>query len=112
MHELSIVIEVFRLVEEIAEEQGLKKINSVTVEIGELSGILEDYFRECWNVARLSSNLENTEVKIISVSAVARCKCGCEYNMTENNRICPKCKRTEYEITAGRDFVIKEIEAC
>ena len=53
MHELSVVLEIFELVEEIMTEQDLKKVSSVSVQAGELSGILPDYFKECWNAARI-----------------------------------------------------------
>lgn len=112
MHELGIVIELMKLVEEIQEEQSLKKVNSVTVEIGELSGVIPDYFKECWNVARLGSFLETTELKLNIIPAVALCSCGQEYEMTKNSRICPYCKKTDYTILHGKEFIIKEIEAC
>lgn len=112
MHELGIVLEIFDLVSEIMEEQELKKVSSVTIEVGELSGILPDFFKECWSAARLGSKFENTELIIDFVPARARCICGCEYEMQKNSRICPDCHKTEYEIIGGREFTVKQIEAC
>ena len=43
MHELSLVMGIFDLLDEISEEQKLKKINSVTLEAGELCGIIPEY---------------------------------------------------------------------
>ena len=48
MHELSIVTHVAKTLDEIAEENLLTRIGSVTVEIGEVSGIITDYFEDCW----------------------------------------------------------------
>lgn len=112
MHELSVVLEIFELVEEIMKEQNLKKVSSVTVEVGELSGILHDYFKECWSVARLGSVFEETELDLIFFPAMAKCSCGCEYEMTKNSRICPNCKKTDYKVIGGREFMVKQIEAC
>lgn len=112
MHELGIVLEIFELVEEIMEEQDLKKVSSVTIEVGELSGILPDFFKECWSAARLGSDVFNdTELIIEFKPAVARCSCGKEYELNKNSRICPNCKKTDYEIIDGREFMIKQIEA-
>lgn len=112
MHELGIVLEIFELVEEIMEEQKLKKVSSVTLEVGELSGILPDFFKECWSAARLGSDAFcDTELIIEFKPAIAKCRCGYEYELNKNSRICPKCKKTDYEITDGRDFIIKQIEA-
>ena len=112
MHELGVVLEIFDLIEEIMTEQDLKKVSAVTVELGELSGILPDYFKECWNAARLGGAFEKTELKIVNISAVARCTCGKEYEMTKNSRICPHCRKTDYEIIKGREFTVLSIEAC
>lgn len=111
MHELSVVLEIFNLVEEIMTEQKLKEVSSVTVEIGELSGILPDYFTECWKAARLGSTFEKTELNLEFVPAVAKCKCGTEYEMQKNSRICPACRKTDYEVIHGREFMIKQITA-
>lgn len=112
MHELGVVLEIFDLIEEIMAEQDLKKVSAVTVEVGELSGILPDYFKECWNAARLGGTFENTELKIINIPAVVRCTCGEEYEMTKNSRVCPNCDKTDYEIMGGREFTVLSIEAC
>ncbi len=110
MHELGVVLEIFDLIEQIMKEQNLKKVSCVTVEVGELSGILPDYFKECWNAARLSGIFDKTELELITIPAVARCTCTAEYEMTKNNRICPICHKTDYEIIKGREFNVLSIK--
>ena len=111
MHELGVVLKIFELIEEIMKEQELKEVSSVTVEVGELSGILPDYFKECWNVARLGGTFDKTELNLIFIPAAARCACGEEYEMTKNSRTCPRCKKTDYEVIRGREFNVLSIEA-
>ncbi len=111
MHELSVVIETFDLLEEIMKEQNLKKVTAVNIECGELSGILPDYFEECWNVARQEGVFNNTQLNLIRIPAVARCTCGTEYEMLKNSRICPKCSKSDYKVIRGREFNILSIEA-
>ncbi|MGN0522467.1 MAG: hydrogenase maturation nickel metallochaperone HypA [Eubacterium sp.] len=111
MHELGIVIEIFDLISEIAEEQKLKKIDSVTLEIGELSGIIPDYLSECWKVARADGMFSDTNLITEIIPAVAKCACGEEFEMIKNNRVCPKCGKSDYKIIAGKEFTIKQIEA-
>lgn len=112
MHELSVVIEIFDLIEEIMQEQDLKEVSSVTVEVGELSGILPDYFSECWKAAGIGGTFENTSMILEFIPAVAKCTCGEEYEMQKNNRICPRCGKTDYTVIHGREFMVKQIEAC
>lgn len=112
MHELGVIIGIFELIEEIMKEQQLKKVSSVTVEVGELSSIMPEYFKECWHVARIGGAFEKTQLILDFVPAMARCACGTEYEMQKNSRICPVCKGTDYEIIKGREFSVKQIEAC
>lgn len=112
MHELGVVLEIFELVEEIMKEQDLKTVSTITVEVGELSGILPDYLKECWNVAKIGGTFDKTELILEFIPAVAKCSCGFEYEMQKNNRICPNCRKTDYEVIGGREFMVKQIEAC
>lgn len=112
MHELGVVLEIFDLVEEIMKEQNLKKVSTITVEVGELSGILPDYFKECWQAAKIGGTFDKTELIVEFLPAVAKCKCGCEYEMQKNSRICPDCRQTDYTVIRGREFMVKQIEAC
>ena len=47
MHELGIVMHVAKVLDEAAEENHITKIGSVTLEIGEVSGIMLDCFEDC-----------------------------------------------------------------
>jgi hypothetical protein len=49
MHELGIVMHVAKTLDETAEEYHITKIGSVTLEVGEVSGIITDYFCDCWD---------------------------------------------------------------
>lgn len=111
MHELSVVLEIFELTDEISKEQNLTEIRSVSIEAGELCGIIPDYFRECWRAARIGSRYENTRLDLTVKPAIALCSCGREYEMTANGRVCPYCKRTDYTVKSGRQFLITQIEA-
>ena len=51
MHELSVVFHTLESVRRIAVENGVRKVNSVTVEIGEVSTVLPYLFEDCWNWA-------------------------------------------------------------
>ena len=48
MHELGIIVHVMRTVEEVAAENNLTEIRSVTCEIGEVSGVVPEYMTDCF----------------------------------------------------------------
>ena len=51
MHELGVVFHCIDQVNKIAAENNVKKINSVTVEIGEVSTVIPALFEDCWSWA-------------------------------------------------------------
>ena len=48
MHEMGIILHMANMLDETAKEQNLTKIGSVTLEVGEVSGIMTDLFVDCW----------------------------------------------------------------
>ena len=65
MHELGTVFYVIREVEQVVEENHLTKVASVTLEIGEVSGIIPYYLTDCWQWAiQKSQYLKEAELKI------------------------------------------------
>ena len=49
MHELGIVMHVAKTLDEVAAENKISDIASVTLQVGEVAGILNDYFLDCWD---------------------------------------------------------------
>ena len=65
MHELGIVFHIINEIEDVGKENELKTVSSVTVEIGEVSGVLHDYLEDCWKWACSKSELMNgAELKV------------------------------------------------
>ena len=61
MHELGTVFYVIQEVEKVVEENRLTQVASVTLEVGEVSGIIPYYLTDCWKWAvEKSQYLEHT----------------------------------------------------
>ena len=48
MHELGVVFHMVDLLEDAAREHGLSRIDKVTVSLGEVSGVVTDFFEDAW----------------------------------------------------------------
>jgi hydrogenase nickel incorporation protein HypA/HybF len=113
MHELGIVAEVVRVVEDIARKQQLTKVDTLVLQIGELSSVVPYYVEQCYPAAVYGTMLEDTHLKIEVLPGNARCKsCGKVFNLLKEHRVCPACGTAEWELLGGREFAIKEIVAC
>jgi hydrogenase nickel incorporation protein HypA/HybF len=114
MHELGIVFHIIDSLEEIGKENQLTQIANVTLEIGEVSGVIDSYLKDCWHWAADKHELvKGAELKIEQIPAVTYCEeCGKTYETVVHGRICPYCSSERTYLLRGNEFNIKEIEAC
>ena len=72
MHELGVVFHVIKTVEEAAKENRLTEIEAVTLQIGEVSGVVESYLRNCWKwaVEKRSEILKDSALVVEQIPAV------------------------------------------
>ncbi len=114
MHELGVVFHVIKTIENLAKENELTEIKSVTLEIGEVSTVIEDYLRKCWkwSVEKKSVLLKDTELLVEKIPAITYCEdCKEQYGTVEHGKICPHCGSQNTYLVQGNEFLIKEIEA-
>ena len=112
LHELGVVIEVVNTVEKIAVEQQLTNIDTIVLQIGELSSMIPKYIESCYPAAVDGTMMENTKLEIEVLPANALCKeCNKVFNIPENQGVCPKCNTRRWEMLSGKEFMIKEIKA-
>lgn len=111
MHELGVVFYVIKDVAKVAAENNVHHVNSVTLEIGEVSGILHEYLIDCWNWARKKEPcLLTAELKIETIPAVTFCQsCTSNYETVKYGKKCPNCGSDDTYLITGNQFMIKEI---
>lgn len=115
MHELSIVNYVVKEVEQVAAENALTRVHSVTLEFGEVSGIISSYLIRYWKWytdKAEHSLLKDSELKCLTLPAVTWCDgCRKEYPTVKYGKICPYCGSEKTWLLRGQEMNIKEIEA-
>ncbi len=113
MHELGTIHYVIDTVEKLAVENELTKIGSVTLEVGEVSGIIPRFLTDYWEYAKKKTTyLQEAELIIETIHAVTYCQnCGQTYPTVQYAKICPHCGSDNTFLVTGNEYVIKEIEA-
>ncbi len=115
MHELGVVFHVIKMVEEICEENNLTEIESVTLELGEVSTVIESYLHDVWKwaVVNRSEHMKTAKLYVEQIPAITYCEdCGKTYGTVEHGKICPYCGSEHTYLQQGNEFNIKEIEGC
>lgn len=111
MHELGITQSIVDLAEQTAREQGATRILSVTVEIGELSGVVPDAVAFCFEACSKGTPLEGTRLIIDQIPGRGRCsQCGRETPMDHFTFACPVCDALGLERLQGEELRIREME--
>lgn len=111
MHELGLVFQVARVVEQALQGQQVEAIDTVVMEIGEISPVVPHYFEACFPAAADQCPLfQGSKLVIEKIPARARCKrCETEFAVVENKGYCPACGSFDKDLLSGREFNIKEV---
>lgn len=113
MHELGIVVHVIDMVEKAAEENHVHKVMKLDLEVGEVSTIVPDYFRDCYQWAiKKTRYMQECELNLIVVEGKSYCQdCRKTYRTTEYGKACPYCGDYHTYLVSGRDVMIRDIQA-
>ena len=91
MHELGIADAICKTVTRIVGENGVEHLRSVTVEVGDLSGVVPRFLLDCWEAVTAGSALAGVRLLLHAVPATARCEDHCRDrgggNITERRKM-------------------------
>ena len=113
MHEIGVLFEVVKSVEQFAKENDVRKIETLVLQIGELSSMIPKYMKTLYTAAIEGTILEGSKLEIEILPANALCQvCNKVFNLLEHKGTCPICGKKNIEILSGKEFFIKEIVCC
>jgi hydrogenase nickel incorporation protein HypA/HybF len=107
MHELGITRNIVAIVADAA--QG-RKVRRVTLEVGELSGVMTDAIAFCFDVVAQGTVLEGAQLDLKVIPGRARCTaCGTEFDTATLYTPCA-CGSRRLEQLQGEELNIKTME--
>ena len=111
MHELSIVASLFEILEEKAKEKKAKKILSVKLKVGALSGVVPEFLETAFNIYKEDTIAAESKLEIEEVPLKIRCqRCGTEIVKDDIVFICEKCDSRELKTLSGTELLLEKIE--
>lgn len=114
MHEMSLMLEIIKIVSEDARLNGFSKVDKIEVIVGDLSNVLPDALELAFFHFRkqgLGVLNENTKLHIIREVAKAKCQtCLFEFAPDYRIAICPKCKLPNCLLVSGETFRVESYE--
>lgn len=110
MHELSIATEIIKHIEDVRVKEKAERVLSVTVNIGELSGIEGNALEMAFKFAAENTSSSGAELIINRIPVSLSCRdCDQTSNPTLPFLVCGACGSKEVEIKAGRDLIIQTV---
>ncbi|MCD8010091.1 MAG: hydrogenase maturation nickel metallochaperone HypA [Lachnospiraceae bacterium] len=111
MHEMGVMLNIVDEVDEIARQNQVKRVCRLTLEIGDITGVLPEYMEACWPAIQEQYELfADAELKMIPVKAYGTCQsCGKNFDLVEHDGTCPFCRASRYRVISGDELIIRDI---
>ena len=112
MHELGIVFHIIRTVEDVAKENLVARIQRVTLQLGEVSGVVESYLQDCWKWAAAKSEiLPGAALTVEQIPAITLCEdCGQQYPTVPHGRPGPPGQTPPTHHLHRPDMMMQKLE--
>ncbi len=111
MHEMSYILRLANMAADTAKANNANKVESVSIQVGEMTGLIPEYLERYYPKAVDGTILEGSKLEIEYLPVLVKCKtCGCNYHPDKTNEyLCPSCHNAGSDLLQGREFLIKNI---
>ncbi|MHB1428512.1 MAG: hydrogenase maturation nickel metallochaperone HypA [Rhodocyclaceae bacterium] len=111
MHEMSLVEGVRELIEDAAAREGFSRVNSVRVEIGQLSGVEREAFEFCFDLAMRDGIAAGAQLEVLATPGRGRCPaCGRETALAVVYDPCEHCGTVPVAVIGGTEMRVIDLE--
>ena len=111
MHELSVVANLFEILEDKLEAQNGKRICYVKLQVGLLSGVVPELMKTAFDIYKKGTIAEEAELDITEVPCKVECQeCGAVAIKEDYIFICDKCGSTNITTLEGTDMILETME--
>jgi hydrogenase nickel incorporation protein HypA/HybF len=116
MHELPVTERILDIVLKHAERNRVRRVLSITLTVGDLSELENEWIQHYFNYLSKDSLAEGATLYIERQPIVLRCnQCGRSETIKKEalgDTICPVCgDKGDFSLVSGREYYIKEMEA-
>ncbi|KAB2932577.1 MAG: hydrogenase maturation nickel metallochaperone HypA [Candidatus Contendobacter sp.] len=111
MHELSLCMELIRVIEDQARRQPFRRVRAVRLAVGVLAGVEVEALRFGFAVAAQGTLAEGAVLEIERPSGQAVClDCGAVVEVRDREEPCPRCESYLLRVRGGTELRVVELE--
>ncbi|MBR1397629.1 MAG: hydrogenase maturation nickel metallochaperone HypA [Selenomonadaceae bacterium] len=110
MHEMAIAEGILNIAFDYAQQNNSSKINRITLQIGEMSGVEIEALNMSFEVLTKDTIAEGAELVVNHIPIVGVCnKCGKEFHIEHYNFFCPECDGILI-LKSGRELQVESLD--
>ncbi len=111
MHELAVCQALIEQVERVARDNAARRILSITVSVGPLSGIEAKLLEHAYPLAAAGTVAEEAGLVVVTVPVRVRCRtCKSETEAAPNRLLCGACNDWQVDVIAGEEMLLQRVE--
>ena len=111
MHEWSIMASALEIALEQARRPGASRIHSITLRIGELSGVVPEALTFAFESLVAGTAAEGARMVVETVPVLCHClRCGEQFHPTDVIYQCPFCGQISADVRRGRELELASLE--
>ena len=111
MHEMAMAEGIMDIVKDYAEKNNATKVHTISLLIGEMTGVVIDSLEFCFKALSKGTVAENAEIKLKNVPLIGHCNdCNWQGHIENYNFFCPQCKSGHMDIISGRELRVEYLE--
>ncbi len=110
MHEVSMMQNTLDIAIAQAQQNGAKKIDLLTMNIGELSGVIPEALEFAFDVLIQGTMAQNAQLEIKTIPVVCHCQ-RCDRNFQPEGYIftCPQCQQVTTDVLTGTELELASV---
>lgn len=111
MHEMSLMSELFSIIQEYVSEYHLSKVSKVVLRIGEMTCVEDSALKYAFRLFARGTEVEGAELVLKRIGAVCECQvCSEKYKVTYTDKYCPICGNYNYNLISGDELLLESLE--
>ena len=112
MHELGVVFHIIDDLKAVASDNDVSSISKVTIELGEVSGVVEEYLTDCWKWACKKEELvKDCEMEVEIIPGITYCEdCGETYETVKYAKVCPNCGSSTHILFRAMSLILSRLK--
>jgi hydrogenase nickel incorporation protein HypA/HybF len=110
VHELSLCDDLLGQVDAIAAQHNTQSVDSITVQIGALSGIEPSLLESAFSLIKVGTVAEGADLIMQTSPVIVICRmCGAQSEAAPNRLLCSMCQSHETDLLSGDELILASV---